>query len=153
MKITIMTFHGLNILNKFFKHEACWKDPHWKHLPSRFVAALMRGFPELSKSYVAEKRQEFLLEDILEDFDNGLLCGVRMHHERLGEHSLLLSDLDTRNDDVPLRHILPQKFSTPSLASTLRMVDALPVGTEVSVRESTNENIETHRSQSQKDCK
>ena len=48
-----------------------------------------------------------------------------------------------RNDDipVPLRHILPQKFSTPSLVSTLRMIDALPIRTEVSVRESTNEKI------------
>ena len=30
----------------FFKHEACWKDPHWKYLPARFVAALMRATPE-----------------------------------------------------------------------------------------------------------
>ena len=66
-----------------------------------------------------------------------------MHHDRHDEHSLLLRDLDLRNDDipVPLRHILPQKFSTPSLVSTLRMIDALPIGTEVSVRESTNEKI------------
>ena len=33
----------------------------------------MQGFPELSRSYVTDKRQEFILEDILEDFDNGLL--------------------------------------------------------------------------------
>ena len=102
----------------------------------------MQGFPKLSRSYVTDKRQEFL-EDILEDFDNGLLCGTCMHHDRHGDHSLLLRDLDTRNVDipVPLRHILPQKFSTPSLVSALRMIDALPVGTEVSVRESTNEKI------------
>ena len=126
-----------------FKHEALWNDPDWKYLPSRFIAALMQGFPGLSKSYVTDKRQEFLLEDILEDFDNGLLCGTCMHHDRHGDHSLLLRDLDTRNVDipVPLRHILPQKFSTPSLVSTLRMIDSLPVGTEVSVRESTNEKI------------
>ena len=55
-----------------FKHEAPWNDPDWKYLPSRFIAALMQGFPELSRSYVTDKRQEFLLEDILEDFDNGL---------------------------------------------------------------------------------
>ena len=92
---------------------------------------------------MTDKRQEFLLEDILEDFDNGLLCGTCMHHDRHGDHSLLLRDLDTRNVDIPvsLRHILPQKFSTPSLVSTLRMIDSLPVGTEVSVRESTNEKI------------
>ena len=126
-----------------FKHEAPWNDPDWKYLPSRFIAALMQSFPELSRSYVTDKRQEFLLEDILEDFDNGLLCGTCRHHDRHGDHSLLLRDLDTRNVDVPvpLRHILPQKFSTPSLVSTLRMVDSLPVGTEVSVRESTNEKI------------
>ena len=127
----------------FFSHEVCWKDPHWKSLPARFLAGLMRATPEVSKSYVTDKRQEFLLEDILEDFDHGLLCGTCMHQERYDEHSLLLRDLDMRNDDipVPLRHILPQKFSTPSLVSTLRMIEALPLGTEVSVRESTNEKI------------
>ena len=128
---------------KFFSHEACWNDPHWKALPARFLAGLIRATPEVSRSYVADKRQEFLLEDILEDFDQGLLCGTCMHHDRYDEHSLLLRDLDVRNDDipVPLRHILPQKFSTPSLVSTLRMIEALPLGTEVSVRESTNEKI------------
>jgi len=34
----------------FFKHEPKMKCPHWKHLPSRFIAALMRGFPGLSQS-------------------------------------------------------------------------------------------------------
>ena len=128
---------------KFFSHEVCWKDPHWKALPARFLAGLIRATPEVSRSYVADKRQEFLLEDLLEDFDQGLLCGTCMHHDRYDEHSLLLRDLDVRNDDipVPLRHILPQKFSTPSLVSTLRMIEALPLGTEVSVRESTNEKI------------
>ena len=128
---------------KFCSHVACWKDPHWKALPARFLAGLIRATPEVSRSYVADKRQEFLLEDILEDFDQGLLCGTCMHHDRYDEHSLLLRDLDVRNDDipVPLRHILPQKFSTPSLVSTLRMIEALPLGTEVSVRESTNEKI------------
>ena len=128
---------------KFFSHEACWKDPHWKALPARFLAGLIRATPEVSRSYVADKRQEFLLVDILEDFDQGLLCGTCMHHDRYDEHSLLLRDLNVRNDDipVPLRHILPQKFSTPSLVSTLRMIEALPLGTEVSVRESTNEKI------------
>ena len=129
--------------NVYFKHESLWNDPDWKYLPSRFIAALMQGFPELSRSHVTDGRQEFLLEDVLEDFDNGLLCGTCMHHDRHGDHSLLLRDVDTRNVDipVPLRHILPQKFSTPSLVSTLRMIDSLPVGTEVSVRESTNEKI------------
>ena len=48
---------------KFFSHEVCWKDPHWKALPARFLAGLMRATPEVSRSYVADKRQEFLLED------------------------------------------------------------------------------------------
>ena len=56
---------------KFFKHEACWKDPHWKYLPARFVAGLISAIPELSRSYVTDKRQEFFLEDILEEFDDG----------------------------------------------------------------------------------
>ena len=138
-----ISWFGFLTKKKFFSHEACWKDPHWKALPARFLAGLIRATPEVSRSYVADKRQEFLLEDILEDFDQGLLCGTCMHHDRYDEHSLLLRDLDVRNDDipVPLRHILPQKFSTPSLVSTLRMIEALPLGTEVSVRESTNEKI------------
>ena len=123
--------HVLNFFTKkiYFKHEALWNDPDWKSLPSRFIVALRQAFPELSRSYVTDKRQEVLFEDILEDFDNGLLCGTCMHHDRHGDHSLLLRDLDTRNVDipVPLRHILPQKFSTPSLVSTLRMIDSLPV--------------------------
>ena len=43
----------------FFSHEACWKDPHWNYLPARFLAGLMRATPEVSKSYVTDKRQEF----------------------------------------------------------------------------------------------
>ena len=39
------------------KHEAFWKDPDWKYLPSRFIVALMQGFPELSRSYVTDKRR------------------------------------------------------------------------------------------------
>ena len=41
---------------KFFKHEACWKDPHWKYLPARFIAGLMRATPKVSKSFVTDKR-------------------------------------------------------------------------------------------------
>ena len=41
----------------FFSHEVCWKDPHWKSLPARFLAGLMRATPEVSKSYVTDKRQ------------------------------------------------------------------------------------------------
>ena len=89
MMNTHMMYHGLNISRK---HKSLWNDPDWKYLPSRFIAAFMQGFPELSRSYVTDKRQELLLEDILEDFDNGLLCGTCMHHDRHGDHSLLLRD-------------------------------------------------------------
>ena len=70
----------------------------------------------MSRSYVADKRQEFLLEDILEGFDQGLLCGTCMHHDRYDEHSLLLRDLDVRNDDipVPLRHSSTEVLNTKS---------------------------------------
>ena len=104
----------------YYKHERSWNDPRWKKLPARFIAALMRGFPDLPRSYVTDKRPELLLEDILDDFDNGLVCGTCKHHGRYGDHALLLRDLDTMNVDipVPLRHILPQKFSTPSCVNT-----------------------------------
>ena len=42
---------------------------------------------------------------------------------------------------VPLKHILPQKFTTPLLVQTLRKIDQLPVITEASVRESTDSRI------------
>ena len=45
-------FHDISwfefLTKKFFKREAKWNDPHWKHLPSRSVAASTRRFPELS---------------------------------------------------------------------------------------------------------
>ncbi len=33
-------------LKVFFMHESRWNDPNWKYLPSRFIASLMKGFPE-----------------------------------------------------------------------------------------------------------
>ena len=42
---------------------------------------------------------------------------------------------------VPLKHILPQKFTTQLLVQTLRKIDQLPVSTEASVRESTGSRI------------
>ena len=117
------------------------------HTGSIFLHVFLQDWGELlqkcQRGMWVTRDKKFLLEGILEDFDHGLLCGTCMHHERYDEHSLLLGDLDMRRNDipVPLRHILPQKFSTPSLVSTLRMIEALPLGTEVSVRESTNEKI------------
>ena len=49
----------------YFKHESLWNDPDWKYLPSRFIAALMQGFPELSKSYVTDRGKNFFLKTFL----------------------------------------------------------------------------------------
>ena len=38
------------VKKKFFWHEACWKDPHWKYLPARFVAGLISAIPEVSRA-------------------------------------------------------------------------------------------------------
>ena len=39
---------GRFVKKKFFQHEACWKDPHWKYLPARFVAGLIRQETRIS---------------------------------------------------------------------------------------------------------
>ena len=92
---------------------------------------------------MTDKRQEFLLEDILETLTMDRLVEHTCIINELvtGDDLLVLIDLDSRSVGipVPLKHILPQKVSTPSLATTLRMMDSLPIGAEVSVRESTNE--------------
>lgn len=85
----------------------------WRYIsPSRFIAALMKGFPELSKSYMTDKRQDFLLEDRLEVFDSGPLRGTCVHHERFGDHSLLLTFQF-------LWHTFFHRSSGPILVSTL----------------------------------
>ena len=59
-------------------------------------------------------RQNFLVEDLLEHFDDGILCGASMLLERGAECSCLLQDLHhvETSIPVPLKHILPQKFTT-----------------------------------------
>ena len=42
---------------------------------------------------------------------------------------------------VPLKHILPQRFTTQLLIQTLRKIDQLPRSTEASVRESTEDAV------------
>ena len=42
---------------------------------------------------------------------------------------------------VPLKHRLPQKFTTQLLVQTLTRIDELPMSTEASVRESTDSRI------------
>ena len=57
--------------------------------------------------------------------------------------SCLLQDLHhvETSIPVPLKHILPQKFTTPLLVQTLRKIHQLPMSTEASVRESTDSRI------------
>ena len=59
------------------------------------------------------------------------------------ECSYLLQDLHhvETSIPVPLKHILPQKFTTALLVRTLRKIDQLPMSTEASVRESTDSRI------------
>ena len=59
------------------------------------------------------------------------------------ECSCLLQDLHHMETSipVPLKHILPQKFTTKLLVQPLRKIDQLPVGTEASVREPTVSRI------------
>ena len=88
-------------------------------------------------------RQNFIVEDLLEHFDDGTLCGASMFLDRGAECSCLLQDLHhvETSIPVPLKHILPQKFTTSLLVQTLRKIDQLPVSTEASVRESTDSRI------------
>ena len=88
-------------------------------------------------------RQNFLVEDPLEHFYDGALCGASMFLDRGAECSCLLQDLHhvETSIPVPLKHILPQKFTTQLLVQTLRKIDQLPVSTEASVRESSDSRI------------
>ena len=88
-------------------------------------------------------RQNFLVEDLVENIDDGALCGASKLFPRGAECSGLLQDLHhvETSIPVPLKHILPQKFTTQLLVQTLRKSDQLPVSTEASVRESTDSRI------------
>ena len=90
-----------------------------------------------------DMRQYFLFEDLLEHFDDGALCGTSMFLDRGAECSCLLQDLHhvETSIPVPLKHILPQRFTTQLLVQTLRKIDQLPRSTEASVRESTDPRI------------
>ena len=124
-----------------FKSEGkLWKDPQWKILPTRFCDILAH-FTELVPR--RDMRQNFLVEDLLEHYDDGVLCAASMFLDRGAECSCLLQDLHhvETSIPVPLKHILPQRFTTPLLVQTLRKVDQLPRSTEASVRESTDKRI------------
>ena len=59
-----------------------WTDPQWKVLPSRFCSflALFTGLVPRR-----DMRQNFLVEDVLEHFDDGTLCGASMFLDRGAE--------------------------------------------------------------------
>jgi len=124
-----------------FTHEGkLWNDPQWKTLPSR-LCSFVAHFTQLVPW--KDMRQNFLVEDLLSDFDDGALCGASMLLDRGAECSRLLQDLHHVETSVPvlLMHILPQKFTTQLPIQTLRKIDQLPRSTEASVRESTDPRI------------
>ena len=52
-------------------------------------------------------RQSFLIEDLLENFDSGSLCGTALLLEREAHQSILLNSVrteETTEIPVPLRH-------------------------------------------------
>ena len=81
--------------------------------------------------------------DTLHQFDDGALCGASMFLDSAAECSCLLQGLHhfETSIPVPLKHILPQKFTTQLLIQTLRKIDQLPRSTEASARESTDPRI------------
>ena len=117
-----------------------WTDPQWKIIPSRFCSFLAH-FTELVPR--RDMRQNFLVEDLLEHFDDGTLRGASMFLDRGAKCSCLLQNLHHVETSIPvnLKHILPQKFTTPLLIQTLRKIDQLPMSTEASVTESTDTRI------------
>ena len=124
----------------FTREGKLWTDPQWKVLPSR-LRSFLAHFTELVP--MRDMRQNFLVEDLLEHFDDGALCGASMFLDCGAECSCLLQDLHhvETSIPVPLKHILPQKFTAPLLVQTLRKIDQLPMSTEASVRESTDYRI------------
>ena len=64
---------------------------------------------------------DFLFEDLLEHFDDGALCGTSLFLDREPECSCLLQDLHhvETSIPVPLKHILPQRFTTQLLVSNI----------------------------------
>ena len=123
------------------KSKFLWKDPSWKFLPSQLCVFLQRV---LANSPMRDFRQNFLMEDVLEDFRDGDRCATCMCAEREPSRSFLLRDSseEVTSIPVPLRHIFPQKFTTSVLIQTLRKIDLLAHGTEVSVKESTDLKIQ-----------
>ena len=66
----------------FNREGKLWDNPQWNVLPSRLCSFLAR-FTELVPR--RDMRQNFLVEDLLEHFDNGALCGAAMFLDRGAE--------------------------------------------------------------------
>ena len=118
-----------------------FKDPDWKKFPFSFLVEMNRFLPY---SETSDKRQSFLIEDLLENFDSGSLCGTALLLEREAHQSILLNSVrteETTEIPVPLRHILPQRFTTTELIRTLRQIDALPQRSEFDVTTSSDSRI------------
>ena len=115
-------------------------DPQWKVLPSR-LCSFIAHFTQLVPW--KDMRQNFLFEDLLDHYVDGALCGTSMFLDRGAECSCLLQDLHhvETSIPVPLKHILPHRFTTQLLIQTLRKIDQLPRSTEASVRESIDPRI------------
>ena len=133
-------YHWLDPEYNLSSEGRLWTDPQWTILPSRFCSFLAYFTGLVPRR---DMRQNFLVEDLLKHFDDGVLCGASMFLDRGAECSCLLHDLHhvETSIPVPLKHILPQKFTTPLLIQTLRKIDQLPMTTEASVRESTDSRI------------
>ena len=117
-----------------------WTDPHWKRLPSRLCSYVAR----FTRQHTwIDGRQLHLIEDLLHEFDDGALCGASLMLDHGVECSCLLQEFHNAENSfpVPLKHILPQRFTTPLLVQTLRKVDQLPRSTEASVIGSTDPRI------------
>ena len=95
-----------------FKREGkLWSDPVWRVLPSR-LCSFTAHFTQIAPW--KKMRQNFLFEDLLDHHDDGALCGTSMFLDRGAECSCLLQDLHHVGTSipVPLKHILPQRFTT-----------------------------------------
>ena len=83
-------FHLMEPEYAFSNEGKLWTDPQWKILPSRFCS-LLAHFTELVP--IRDMRQNFLVEDLLEHFDVGTLCGASMFLDRGAQCACLLQDL------------------------------------------------------------
>ena len=84
-----------------------WNDPQWKFLPSR-LCSFIAQFTQLVP--LRDMRQDFLFEDLLNDFGDGALCGTAMFLDRGAECSCLFQNLHHAETfiPVPLKHMLPE---------------------------------------------